>query len=110
MATGIQHVQATQLVELPPSSTRGVPALRNKKWQNSNSKCGTCFGGRPILYVYDGNAGTVLFCSFLPKDLFEEYSPDVIGLLNGLQIVEQLCDITLAQSNDSKPYDHSCLK
>jgi len=30
MAAGIQHVQTTQLFELPPSGTRGVSTLRNK--------------------------------------------------------------------------------
>jgi hypothetical protein len=51
MAIGIQHVQATQLLELPPSGTRGVSALRNKNWQNSNFKCGTCSGGRSIFML-----------------------------------------------------------
>jgi hypothetical protein len=40
---GIQHVQAAQLIKLPPSSTRGDPALRKKKWLYFNSKCSTCF-------------------------------------------------------------------
>jgi len=31
-----KHVQATQLIELPSSSTRGDPTLRNKKWQLTN--------------------------------------------------------------------------
>jgi hypothetical protein len=32
MATGIQHVQATQLFELSSSSTKGISALRKKKF------------------------------------------------------------------------------
>ena len=39
-------------------------------------------------YVYTGKAGLIQFVASLPKDLFEEYSPDVIGLLNGLQVIE----------------------
>jgi hypothetical protein len=30
--TGIQNVQAAQLIKLTPSSTSGDPALRKKKW------------------------------------------------------------------------------
>ena len=33
MAHGIQHFQAAQFFELPSSSTRDTPELRNKKWQ-----------------------------------------------------------------------------
>jgi len=40
---GIQHIQAPQLIKLPPSSARGDPALRKKKWLYFNSKCSTCF-------------------------------------------------------------------
>lgn len=39
-------------------------------------------------YVYTGKAGLIQFVASLPKALFEEYSPDVIGLMNGLQIIE----------------------
>ena len=48
MAHGIQHVQAAQFFELPSSSARGVPELRNKKWQNSNLICGTSIWGRSL--------------------------------------------------------------
>jgi hypothetical protein len=41
MAHGIQYVQATQFFELPSSSARGVPELRNKKCLNPNLTCGT---------------------------------------------------------------------
>jgi hypothetical protein len=34
MAHGIQHVQAAQFLELPSSSARGIPELRNKKCLN----------------------------------------------------------------------------
>src|SRR5208283_4461473 len=46
MAHGIQHVQTTQFFELPSSSARGAPELRNIKWLNSNLTCGTSIGGR----------------------------------------------------------------
>jgi hypothetical protein len=46
MAHGVQHVPVTQFFELPPSSTRGAPELRNKKWLNSNLTCGTSIWGR----------------------------------------------------------------
>jgi len=46
MAHGIQHVQATQFFELPSSSTRGAPELRNKKWLNPNLTYGTSIWGR----------------------------------------------------------------
>ena len=46
MAHGIQYVQATQFLELPSSSARGVPELRNKKCLNPNLTCGTRIWGR----------------------------------------------------------------
>jgi hypothetical protein len=50
MAHGIQHVQAAQFFELPPSSARGIPELRNKKWLNSNLTYGTSIWGRSVKY------------------------------------------------------------
>jgi hypothetical protein len=38
-----------KIICLPYSSARGIFALRNKKWQNSNLTCGTNFGGRSRL-------------------------------------------------------------
>ena len=37
---GIQHIQAPQLIKLPPSSARGEPAWR-KKWLYFKYKCST---------------------------------------------------------------------
>ena len=48
MAHGIQYVQATQFFELPSSSARGVPELRNKKCLNPNLTYGTRIWGRSI--------------------------------------------------------------
>jgi hypothetical protein len=56
MAAGIQHVQATQLFELQISGTRGISTLRNKNWQNANSKCGTSSGGRSRGEIVDTSA------------------------------------------------------
>jgi len=50
MAHGIQHVQAAQFFELPSSSARGVPELRNKKCLNPNLTCGTRIWGQFITY------------------------------------------------------------
>jgi len=50
MAHGIQYVQATQFFELPSSSARGVPELRNKKCLNPNLTCGTRIWGRSQLW------------------------------------------------------------
>jgi len=54
MAHGIQHIQATQFIELPSSSARDIPELRNKKWLNSNLTCGTSIGGRSPVLIEDG--------------------------------------------------------
>jgi hypothetical protein len=48
MAHGIQYFQATQFFELPSSSARGVPELRNKKCLNPNLTCGTRIWGQII--------------------------------------------------------------
>jgi hypothetical protein len=49
VAAGIQHVQAAQLIEVSPPRTGGIAALKDiKKGGNSNSECGTYFGGRPF--------------------------------------------------------------
>jgi len=72
MAHGIQHVQAAQFFELPSSSARGVPELRNKKCLNPNLTCGTRIWGRSrdklspdlkitVIDVGQGNSTLVLF-------------------------------------------------
>jgi Tol biopolymer transport system component len=58
MAHGIQYVQATQFFELPSSSARGVPELRNKKCLNPNLTCGTRIWGRSV-YLKQGPSGKV---------------------------------------------------
>jgi len=55
MAHGIQYVQATQFFEIPSSSARGVPELRNKKCLNPNLTCGTRIWGRSkieMVYIF----------------------------------------------------------
>jgi transposase InsO family protein len=41
-----KHSQAAQFIEVSSSGTRGMAALKDIKWQNSNLTCGTCSGGR----------------------------------------------------------------
>jgi len=93
MAHGIQYVQATQFFELPSSSARGVPELRNKKCLNPNLTCGTRIWGRS-----GASKGFLTTTSdFAPKiindPLIIPFIPQRLELINGKKLMIRLQEL-----------------
>ena len=57
MAAGIQHIQAAQFIEVSSPGTRGMAALKDIKWQNSNLTCGISHWGRSNVTRQNQSAG-----------------------------------------------------